>query len=43
MLSPADLDPGGEQWSQPDLFVVPFLPPDRDWRKFPNPILIHWT
>lgn len=38
--SPADLDLGGDQLSQPDLFVVPFLPPDRDWRKFPNPILI---
>ena len=31
---------GGDQLSQPDLFVVPWLPPDRDWRKFPNPILI---
>jgi len=40
LWSPADLDLGGDQLSQPDLFVVPYLPPDRDWRGFPNPILI---
>ena len=40
LWSPADLDLGGDQLSQPDLFVVPFLPPDRDWRKFPTPNLI---
>lgn len=40
LVSPADLDLGGDQLSQPDVFVVPFLPPDRDWRKFPSPILI---
>jgi Uma2 family endonuclease len=40
MLSPADLHLGGNQLSQPDLFVVPSLPPDRSWDAFPNPILI---
>ena len=40
LMSPADLDLGGEQLSQPDLFVVPFLPPGRDWSNFPTPILI---
>jgi Uma2 family endonuclease len=39
-FSPADLNLGGDQLSQPDLFVVPFVPPERDWRTFPNPILI---
>jgi Uma2 family endonuclease len=38
--SPADLDLGADQWSQPDVFVVPFVPPDRDWRKFPLPLLV---
>ena len=39
--SPADLRLGGEQLSQPDLFVVPFLPADRrDWAAYPDPILI---
>ena len=40
LWSPADLDLGTGQVSQPDLFVVPFLPPDCDWRNFPNPVLI---
>lgn len=40
MLSPADLNLGGDQLSQPDLFVVPRLPPDRSWSAFPNPILV---
>jgi Uma2 family endonuclease len=40
-LSPADLSLGGEQLSQPDLFVIPFLPTDRnDWVGYPNPILV---
>jgi Uma2 family endonuclease len=40
LWSPADLHLGGDQLSQPDLFVVPSLPPDRDWAAFPNPILV---
>lgn len=40
LLSPADLALGGEQLSQPDLFVVSFLPPARDWSSFPAPLLI---
>jgi Uma2 family endonuclease len=40
MTSPADLDLDGGQLSQPDLFVLPGLPPDRlSWRGTPNPIL----
>jgi Uma2 family endonuclease len=40
-FSPADLSLGGEQLSQPDLFVIPFLPPDRnDWAAYPDPILV---
>ncbi len=39
--SPADLSLGSDQLSQPDLFVVPFLPENRrDWSGFPNPILV---
>lgn len=41
LMSPADLDLGGEQLSQPDLFVLPWLPADRSsWRGVPNPILV---
>jgi Uma2 family endonuclease len=38
--SPADLSLGGEQLSQPDLFVMPSLPPSRAWADFPDPILV---
>jgi Uma2 family endonuclease len=39
--SPADLSLGGEELAQPDLFVMPFLPPDRrDWSAYPDPILV---
>ena len=38
--SPADLSLGGEQLSQPDLFVMPSLPESRDWADFPDPLLI---
>ena len=38
---PADLDLGGEQLSQPDLFVLSALPPDLlSWRGTPNPTLV---
>jgi Uma2 family endonuclease len=41
MLSPADLSLGGEQLSQPDLFVLPSLPTDRrDWSGYPDPVLV---
>ena len=41
LTSPADLDLGGEHLSQPDLFVLPALPPDRlSWRGTPTPILV---
>lgn len=41
LMSPADLDLGGEQLSQPDLFVLPWLPADRfSWRGVPNPMLV---
>lgn len=40
MFSPADLSLGGKQLSQPDLFVMPSIPPGRAWADFPNPILI---
>jgi len=41
LWSPADLRLGGEQLSQPDLFVLPFLPGDRnDWAAYPDPILV---
>ncbi|MGH7754471.1 MAG: Uma2 family endonuclease [Gemmatimonadales bacterium] len=40
LTSPADLHLGGEQLSQPDLFVLPALPPDRRWSAAPNPILV---
>ena len=41
MTSPADLQLGGDQLSQPDLFVVPSLPADRRaWSGFPNPVLV---
>jgi Uma2 family endonuclease len=40
MSSPADLSLGGKQLSQPDLFVMPSVPPGRDWADFPNPILV---
>ncbi len=40
LWSPADLHLGGDQLSQPDLFVVPYLPHDRNWGGFPNPILV---
>lgn len=38
--SPADLHLGGDQLSQPDLFVVPAIPADRTWARVPNPILV---
>ena len=38
--SPADLRLGGEQASQPDLFVVAHVPADWSWGSFPNPILV---
>lgn len=41
LWSPADLALGGEQLSQPDLFVMPWLPDDRRaWSGFPDPVLI---
>ena len=40
LTAPADLPLGGHQLSQPDLFVVPGLPEDRSWERFPNPILV---
>ena len=41
LWSPADLSLGGDELAQPDLFVLPFLPPDRrDWSAYPNPILV---
>lgn len=40
LFSPADLDLGGDQLSQPDMFVVPSLPPGLAWPDFPNPILV---
>jgi Uma2 family endonuclease len=41
LWSPADLSLGGDQLSQPDLFVMPYLPADReDWSGFPNPTLV---
>lgn len=40
LTSPADLHLDGKQLSQPDIFVVPSLPPDRAWARFPNPILV---
>src|SRR5262245_19414628 len=39
MLSPADLDLGGDQLSQPDVFVLPQRPNPMTWRGTPNPIL----
>jgi Uma2 family endonuclease len=40
LTSPADLHLGGDQLSQPDLFVVPELPANRSWAHFPKPILV---
>lgn len=41
LQSPADLDLGGEQLCQPDLFVLPHYPPDRlSWQGTPLPILV---
>ncbi len=40
LWSPADLSLGGDQLSQPDLFVVPFLPAGLKWADFPDPILV---
>lgn len=40
LWSPADLSLGGDQLSQPDLFVMPYLPPDREWSHFPSPTLV---
>ena len=40
LTAPADLSLGGDQLSQPDLFVMPSLPPSRDWADFPDPILV---
>lgn len=37
---PADLSLGGNQLSQPDLFVLPGLPEDRRWEHAPNPTLV---
>lgn len=40
LTSPADLSLGGEQLSQPDLFVVPYLPRRESWSDVPNPVLV---
>lgn len=40
LWSPADLSLGGDQLSQPDLFVMPFLPSGLNWADFPDPILV---
>ena len=40
LWSPADLRLGGNQLSQPDLFVVPGIPASGEWADFPNPILV---
>jgi Uma2 family endonuclease len=40
LTSPADLSLGGQQLSQPDLFVVSNIPEDRSWSRMPNPILV---
>jgi len=40
LWSPADLQLGGEHFSQPDLFVVAALPADWSWSSFPDPILV---
>lgn len=41
LTSPADLSLGGDQLSQPDLFVIPSVPADpRDWARFPDPVLV---
>lgn len=40
LTSPADLHLGGEQLSQPDLFVLPAIPNDRTWDSAPSPVLI---
>lgn len=40
MVAPADLQLGGDHRSQPDIFVVPSVPPGRDWPSFPNPVLV---
>jgi Uma2 family endonuclease len=40
LTSPADLHLGGEQSSQPDLFVLPRIPDDRARESAPNPVLI---
>lgn len=40
LTSPADLHLGGEQLSQPDLFVLPAIPDDGAWESAPNPVLI---
>jgi Uma2 family endonuclease len=35
LWSPADVHLGGEQLSQPDVFVMPRIPADRNWSSFP--------
>lgn len=40
LWSPADLSLGGDQLSQPDLFVMPYLPKGLHWSEFPDPILV---
>jgi Uma2 family endonuclease len=40
LWSPADLRLGGDQLSQPDLFVMPSIPASGEWADFPNPILV---
>lgn len=40
LTSPTDLSLGGEQLSQPDLFVMPSIPASRNWADFPNPALV---
>lgn len=40
LTSPADLSLGGDQLSQPDLFVLPAIPDDRRWEHAPNPTLV---
>lgn len=37
LWSPADLSLGGDQLSQPDLFVMPYLPKGLAWPDFPDP------
>jgi Uma2 family endonuclease len=40
LTSPADLSLGGEQLSQPDLFVLPLLPRSLTWADTALPLLV---